>query len=325
MVFDVQGLGPGLRDLADKMQQFGLYLRAERNYSPKTVEGYASDLADFLAYVAGSGSDASLGDLSRDLLRSYLAKLGARRLSAAHRNRRLAALRGLTRFLVDEGALPADPFSMVRGLKTKRALPKPLTLHQVEQLLIVVAEPLEVTRAQDKAHQLVDQARDQALIELLYGSGLRISEACGLLFGSLEIDADGGPQVRVRGKGGRERIVPLSAASVTALRVHLRHRGTIGLKQPVFVGRHGRALSPKTVQWRLKRYLVKAELPENISPHQLRHSYATHLLEGGADLRMVQDTLGHASLATTQIYTAVTSANAQAQYRKAHPRNRLKA
>jgi len=250
--------------------------------------------------------------------------LGSKRHSAAHRNRRLAAIRAFSRYLVDAGELPADPFSMVRGLKARRSLPKPLTLHQVEQLLHVVAEPLETTRAQDVPHQLADQVRDAAIIELLYGSGLRISEACGLPTGGLELQADGGARVRVKGKGGRERVVPLSDPAVAALQAHLAQRGSLGLKQPVFVGRRGRPLSPKTVQWRLKRYLAKAGLPANITPHQLRHSFATHLLEGGADLRMIQQSLGHASLGTTAIYTAVTNENAQAQYRKAHPRNRLK-
>ena len=166
-------------------------------------------------------------------------------------------------------------------------------------------------------------ARDLALIELLYGSGLRIDEACALPFGALELAHPRGPQVRVRGKGSKERIIPLSRASVVALQAHLVHRGELRPKDPVFLGRQGEPLYPWTARRRLKGYLIKAGLPPDVTPHQLRHSFATHLLEGGADIRMIQDSLGHASLATTQIYTKVTGEHAQGEYRKAHPRDKM--
>src|SRR5665213_867357 len=320
---DPAALGPNLKAFHGHVRQFALYLRAERNCSPKTVEGYSSDLADLLAYFAGTGADPGVGDLDRDLLRAYLARLAGRRLSAAARNRRLAAIRSFTRFLVEAGVLAADPLTLVRGLKSRRPLPHPLTIAEVERLLDAVSSPLEATRAQDEAFQEADTARDRALIELLYGSGLRIAEACGLPFAGLELAAPSGPQVRVRGKGGRERIVPLSRAAVDALQAHLARRGELRPKTPIFLGRRGEPLSPKTVQWRLKRYLAKAGLPANVTPHQLRHSFATHLLEGGADIRMIQDSLGHASLATTQIYTKVSGEHAQGEYRKAHPRDKM--
>src|SRR5665213_571872 len=320
---DPAALGPNLKAFHGHVRQFALYLRAERNCSPKTVEGYSSDLADLLAYFAGTGADPGVGDLDRDLLRAYLARLAGRRLSAAARNRRLAAIRSFTRFLVEEGVLQADPLTLVRGLKSRRALPHPLTIPEVERLLDALETPLEATRAQDDPFQGAETARDRALIELLYGSGLRIAEACGLPFNALELANPRGPQVRVRGKGSKERIIPLSKASVAALRGHLVHRGELRPKDPVFLGRQGEPLSPWTARRRLKGYLIKAGLPPDVTPHQLRHSFATHLLEGGADIRMIQDSLGHASLATTQIYTKVSGEHAQGEYRKAHPRDKM--
>src|SRR5665213_2203353 len=190
---DPAALGPNLKAFASQVSQFALYLRAERNCSPKTIEGYSSDLADLLAYLAGSGADPGVRDLDRELLRSYLARLAGRRLSPAARNRRLAAIRSFTRFLVEEGVLQADPLTLVRGLKSRRALPHPLTIAEVERLLDAVSSPLEATRAQDEAFQEADTARDRALIELLYGSGLSIAEACGLPFAGLELAAPRNP------------------------------------------------------------------------------------------------------------------------------------
>ena len=182
-----------------------------------------------------------------------------------------------------------------------------MTIPEVERLLEALESPLEATRAQDDPFQGAETARDRALIELLYGSGLRIAEACGLPFGALELANPRGPQVRVRGKGSKERIIPLSRASVA------RPAGPPGPPRRAAAQGPGLPRPPGRAAFPLDRPPAPQRLPDqgrtaglDVTPHQLRHSFATHLLEGGADIRMIQDTLGHASLATTQIYTKVT-------------------
>jgi integrase/recombinase XerD len=276
--------------------------------APRTVDAYRRDLADFSAWLGASPADASPEQLA-----SYLAQLRADGLAATTIARRVAALRSFFRHQVLLGARPDNPASELELPRRRRALPKTLSPGEVERLIDAAAGTTPRS------------LRDRALVELLYGAGLRVSEAVGLERGAVDLE---GRLVRTIGKGSKERVVPIGREAVEALRRYLA-RGRPYLdkrhRPEVFLNAQGGALTRAGAFLILRRLAGAAGLePERVHPHLLRHSFATHLLEGGADLRSVQEMLGHADLATTELYTHVSDRRRRELYFRAHPHARKK-
>lgn len=282
-------------------------LRLEQGLSEHTVEAYGRDLMQLSVFLKDRGS--SLEEASADDLREFLASDGWR---PASRARKAAAIRSFYRRRAVLGLATNDPSSSLAGPRLKSNLPRTLTIEEVGRLL---AAPQATPGG----------LRDRALLETIYGAGLRASEALALRLQDLDLE---GGFVRVLGKGGKERVVPLGRKAIEAIRVYnARGRPQLGgagrLKAPeLFLNTRGRRMSRQALHESVKRYARQAGLPEDVSTHTLRHCFATHLLEGGADLRAVQEMLGHADLSTTQIYTHVSAAHLQDIYRDAHPRAR---
>jgi integrase/recombinase XerD len=276
--------------------------------APRTVDAYRRDLADFARWLGASPADASPEQLA-----SYLAQLRADGLAATTIARRVAALRSFFRHQVLLGARPDNPASELELPRRRRALPKTLSPGEVERLIDAAAGTTPRS------------LRDRALVELLYGAGLRVSEAVGLERAAVDLE---GRLVRTIGKGSKERVVPIGREAVEALRRYLA-RGRPYLdkrhRPEVFLNAQGGALTRAGAFLILRRLAGAAGLePERVHPHLLRHSFATHLLEGGADLRSVQEMLGHADLATTELYTHVSDRRRRELYFRAHPHARKK-
>lgn len=295
-------------DLGPTIERFLTALRAERDASPHTIAAYRTDLATFAGWAARAGV-CSLAQIDRRLLRRYVAYLGERRYARRTIARRASALRSLLAWCVARGLLEASPAQDLGVPKLDRPLPKVLKAAEVARLAELPPDddPIGV--------------RDRAVIELLYGCGLRVSELCGLDLDDLDL---AGGSVRVLGKGRRERVMPVGVAARRALTSYLagarpalvaRGEGTPAL----FVNTRGGRLGARSVRALLDRYR-RAEGDAPISPHALRHSFATHLLDNGADLRAVQELLGHRSLATTQMYTHVSTERLREVYEQSHPR-----
>lgn len=284
-------------------------LRLEKGLSERTVESYGRDLTQFAAFLADRG--ATLVTASADDVRDFLA---GGTWKPATRARKTAAIRSFYRRAVLAGMMDTDPTRSLAGPRLESGLPRTLTVGEVERLL---AGPKTGPRG----------LRDRALLETLYGAGLRASEVLALRLQDIDLDVG---FVRTIGKGDKERVVPLGRKAIEALRAYNeRGRPFLGrpgsLKAPeLFLNDRGRRLSRQGLHSIIKTYARQAGLPDDVSAHTLRHSFATHLLEGGADLRAVQEMLGHADLSTTQIYTHVTTAHLQKIYRDAHPRARAK-
>lgn len=302
-------------------------LRIERQASRHTVDGYFRDLCQFVEWVWGD-VDGELHWHRLDLgaARRFSVVLQSRKLARSSIRRKLSSLRAFVRFLIAREVLHDDPFAGLRSMKTARKLPQILSVDEVSRLL---AAPLEggCQRLGDSdehgaAETRFAAARDTAVLEIIYSGGLRISEAVGL---NLEDVDTLGKTFVVRGKGRKERLCALGDPAIAALRDYLAERerqGLGGRREPgaLFRNRLGGRLTARSVQRSLKTYLARAGLPPDTTPHKLRHSFATHLLDAGADLRSVQELLGHSSLSTTQIYTHVSSERMKQVYRQAHPR-----
>lgn len=285
--------------------EFIAYLETERNVSPHTVQAYRSDLAQMLSFVQREkGENASAPDVDHLLLRRYLAHL-SKTTKKSSIGRKLAAVRSFFRHLLRRGAINKNPAELVATPKKEQRLPFHLDIDQATSLM-------EATEEGQK-HAL----RDRAILELLYSSGLRVSELTGLTIG--EIDLSGG-MVRVMGKGGKERIVPVGSRATEALRAYLARRDNTGHKEPLFLNTRGGCINRRSVARIVDAHVLRIAAFKKISPHTLRHTFATHLLEGGADLRAIQELLGHASLSTTQKYTHVSIDRLMEVYDKAHPK-----
>lgn len=294
------------------------HVRVERGLAQNTVQAYARDLSRYMAYLSSRGV-TSLADATPDLVADFAQAVsagadGGSPLSAASSARTVVAVRGLHRFAVAEGWSLDDPALDVKPRHTPVRLPKALSVEQVDAIL-------EAAAAGEGAAPL----RDRALLEVLYGSGARISEAVGLDLDDLDF-TPGSESVLLRGKGRKERVVPLGAFAVAAVEAYLvRARPALasaGKGTPaVFLNTRGGRLSRQSGWTVLTRAAAVAGV-EHVSPHTMRHSFATHLLRGGADIRVVQELLGHASVTTTQIYTLVTRDALREVYQAAHPRAR---
>lgn len=291
---------------------FKLYLEGEKQASSCTVNAYRVDIEQFAAFVAERvGPEAGPADVDAWVIRRFLGwmnQLGRKKTSI---NRKLASLKAFYRFLLREGVVESSPVAQLSGLRKEKRLPRYLIYDEVKKLLsLPPSTPLGL--------------RDRAILETLYASGIRVSELVGLTLSSLDLEAG---YARVLGKGRRERIVPLGSHAVKALRDYLSHgRPRLAIRRnppettALFLNYCGGCLTTRGVRERLSHYVDKAALTAGISPHTLRHCFATHLLERGADLRVVQELLGHAQLTTTQIYTHLSQSKLREVYHQAHPR-----
>jgi integrase/recombinase XerC len=297
---------------------FETYVADERRFSPRTVEAYRKDLdrfADFWekTFANQPAGRTPLSKVDTLAVRSYMAHLHRDRLANRSLARHLSTLRSFFRWACREGHLEKNPARGLPSPRIPRTLPRAMTLPDTERLLSVEEDEGFVPE------------RERALFELLYAAGLRVSEAAGLDLDDVDLASR---LVRVTGKGSRQRIVPFGESAGEALRAYLPSRDALahraaqgaGAGEPLFVNVRGGRLTPRSMARLLKRRLRAAGLPEEISPHALRHTFATHLLQAGADLRAIQELLGHASLSTTQKYTHLDAARLAEVYRNAHPK-----
>lgn len=297
---------------------FETYLLAERNASENTRGGYICDIAQFVAFIWKAAMPpyewGSVRDADARRFLSELAKSGA---TATTIRRKLASLRTFFRHMQKTGAIIDNPFVMLHGPKAAKNIPRTLSVADIDNL---IAQPYKDYRA-----KLINSfvfARDVAMFEFLYSTGCRISEAISVKWGMIGWH-DG--RVVVTGKGRKDRLVILGSKALAALsrlksEMQSKDPSSVGMDADVFLSDRKEKISARFVERRMKKYLAEAGLPTDLSPHKLRHSFATHLLDAGADLRSVQEMLGHSSLSTTQIYTHVSIGRLQDAYAKAHPR-----
>jgi integrase/recombinase XerC len=333
------------------------YLMDERHFSHYTARCYGADLRQYVEYLSEEGgieiSDAqekqvydrvsgpgepagnapansdvaaSIGpntitrhivDATPETIRQFLTHLGTKDYSAATMARKIATLRSFYKWSNRRGITRTNPMTVIRTPRQAKRLPKAITVDEIERLLATPSD------------KDVLGMRDRAMLETLYSTGIRVSELVGLNADDLD---EGGEAMRVRGKGKKERVVPLGTHALAAVKKYMQMVGADprwtgswkeevpGRTRPLFVNKHGKRLSSRSVRRKLDKYQIQAGLDADISPHTLRHSFATHLLDNGADLRTVQEMLGHQSLSTTQIYTHLTTQRLQEAYNKAHPR-----
>ncbi|MEI6207084.1 MAG: tyrosine recombinase XerC [Desulfuromonadales bacterium] len=295
--------------LSVNIRDFTTYLETERNVSQHTLKAYHSDLAQMLSFIQQEkGAAVSVLDVDHLLLRRYLAQL-SKSIKKNSIGRKLAAIRSLFRFLMRRGTINKNPAELVATPKKEQRLPFHLDIDQTTALMEAPNE--------EHKHAL----RDRAILELLYSSGLRVSELTSLNIG--EIDLTGG-MVRVMGKGGKERIVPVGSRATAALLAYLEQRDAACPKGALFLNTRGGRINRRSVTRIIDAHVLRISTFKRISPHTLRHTFATHMLEGGADLRAIQELLGHSSLSTTQKYTHVSIDRLMEVYDKAHPKAHTK-
>jgi integrase/recombinase XerC len=304
-------------DMTEALQEYERYLSLERGYSGNTLRSYASDLADLRIFAASRGID-DVRELDLELYRDWLWAASQRQLAKSTLARRSASVKNFSAWLRRSGRIAADPAVRLRAPRPDRTLPRVLSGDAVETLLAGLA-----ARAGDGDPVAL---RDLAVVELLYASGLRVSELVGIDLGSIDVDRR---TVRVTGKGSKERVVPFGGPALLAVTDYLaRARPTLIARRSdgapavdaLFLGARGGRLGTRAVYELVARLLIDLPGSGPAGPHAFRHTAATHLLDGGADLRAVQELLGHASLGTTQIYTHVTVERLRASYQAAHPR-----
>lgn len=290
------------------INEFINYLSVERGLALNTLESYGRDLRQYSQYLE-KDDEAALDQATRSTIVDYLLHLQKQGKATATIARRLAALKAFYQFLVREKYLEKDPTANLESPKLEKRLPKVLTIKEVEMLL---AQPDASTPA---------GLRDRAMLELLYATGIRVSELVSL--DDIDVHLEGG-YIRCTGKGSKERIVPLGSVAIKSVRDYLE-KGRPRLirdreERALYVNHHGRRLTRQGFWKIVKKYAEDARIEKEITPHTLRHSFATHLLENGADLRSVQEMLGHADISTTQIYTHITKGRLKEIYAKTHPR-----
>ncbi len=293
------------------LERYVRHLELERGISPYTVRNYAGDIKGFLGFLAAQGTH-SLDTVNHTTLRSYLGRLHEQGVSRGSINRKASALRSFFKYLKQIKAIDSEPTATLSAPKMEKRLPTFLTHGEMAQLI----------DAPDAS--TVYGIRDRAILELLYAAGLRVSEIVSLDLGDIDL---GSRQVRVWGKGAKERVALMGAPAAEALGLYLaegraRLQGTPN--RAVFLNRFGDRLAARRVQHMVRRYARQAGLDLAVYPHIMRHTFATHMLDGGADLRVVQDLMGHSKLSTTQIYTHVTQSQIRRSYLAAHPRSSTK-
>ncbi len=313
------------------VKEFVDYLAVEKNASQHTIEAYLIDISQFAFMVWGENAKAPFAweEVDRFMARKFVVQHQDENWKSSTINRKVSGIRSFFKFMLRENFVKINPFSGVVSPKREKRLPKVLSVQEVLQLLDAPAKYAEAALKEAKDQKERDwieyvSARDSAILEILYSSGLRVSELTTMQ--SSQIDLIGGT-IRVRGKGKKERIVPIGSHAVKAImkleekreqvlkNISLRDR-----KAPIFISNKGMNLTSRSIERIMKKYLAFCSLPLSITPHSLRHSFATHMLDAGADLRSIQELLGHSSLSTTQIYTHITSQRLKEIYEKAHPR-----
>lgn len=326
------------------IDEFLNYLKFERHFSGHTAKCYAADLAQFCAFLTGgpqaamailsgatgraaygggngtvgasgavaveSGVQQKLREVETETIKSFLSFLSTQSYSKSTIARKLATLRSFYKFCLRRGYVKVHPLATIKTPKQEKRLPKFLEMDQITKLL----------HTPDDGSML--GARDRAMLEVLFSTGVRVSELVDLNFGDVDFTSQ---VIRVRGKGKKQRTTPIGATAIAAIQKYLEHRRSDPRslrfnQEALFVNKHGQRLSTRSVRRKLDKYLTQAGLDPTISPHTLRHSFATHLLNNGADLRSVQELLGHQSLSTTQIYTHLTTPRMKAVYDETHPR-----
>jgi integrase/recombinase XerD len=303
--------------MKESIDSFLNFLSVEKGYSGHTIAAYRNDLsglADFAAREAAkAGASPSWAGFNRQNMLSYMLDLKERGYVATTMARKVAAARSFFGFLVAEGVIRTDPTENMSSPSVGKALPKPISISQVRLLL---DQPAKLSTAEAR--------RDRAMLELLYASGMRISELVALNLG--DVNTSGDYFVRCFGKGRKERIIPLYEQIAKTIQSYIdedRPKLLHGKKEnAMFLNARGERLTRQGFWQKLKEYARNAGLDEHISPHTLRHSFATHMLSGGADLRSVQELLGHANISTTQVYTHLTTEHVRRAYDKSHPRAR---
>jgi integrase/recombinase XerC len=305
---------------------FRAYLEIERAYSPKTTEVYLRDVIALRTHlVAKRGKDVPLARLSAIEIRSQLAALFGEN-GPATISRKLSSVRAFCRFLVKRGVIEGNPGAAIRGPKKPKGLPRAL---DVDDAFRLVEAPVHTGKtsartlsASEEARHAMLRLRDAALMELIYSTGLRVSEACALDITDVDRSRYNTPLVLVRhGKGNKSREVPLGGKADDAMNAYLAVRRALGAQDAaIFVNARGVRLTPRSVQRMVKRWTIAGGIHAHATPHGLRHSFATHLLDEGVDLRAIQELLGHASLSSTQIYTKVSLDHLMKVYDDAHPR-----
>lgn len=291
--------------------KFKRYLLVERNASANTLIAYEKDIRDFAAFMCEGTADTAcdFAAVANDDARAYSRYLRERRrLQKSTLERHISSLRSFYRFLAREGVAADNPFAVVALPRKEKNLPRFLYYDEAETLV-------------EAPRQGRESCRDKAMLELLYGSGLRVGEAVGLNIGDVHLTEG---YIRVMGKGSKERLQPLGGYAAAALADYLRQRAERGdslmPQEPLFLNSRGKRLGDRAVRTMVDRYMKQTAQLKHISPHSLRHSFATHLLDNGADIRAIQELLGHESIATTQKYTHVSSSRIKEVYQRTHPR-----
>lgn len=301
--------------LAEHMDGFLTHLRVEKSASPLTLISYKTDLNQFIEFMAKS-NDIALKEIPLDLLnnrtvRGYISQMQKHDLSRSTIARKMAALRSFVRYLCRENILAGNPIANISTPKQEKRLPR--FLYPIETELLIEAPDT------NKASGL----RDRAILETLYAAGVRVSELVGINLADLDLDE---MWIRIRGKGGKERLAPLGRRAQTSLRQYLErgrphlYHGKEAAPEALFLNKSGSRLSVRSIRNIINKYVEQLALNQKVSPHTLRHSFATHLLNGGADLRAVQELLGHVKLSTTQIYTHLTKDRIKTIHDETHPR-----
>jgi len=302
--------------MANELQKFRMYLSAERNVSKHTIMAYETDIGQFLDYL--ERAKVELSSVDHTLLRRYLSWLNTKNYAARSVARKLASLRTFFKFLKREGCIDNNPTILLSTPKLQKKLPRFLKVAVMEELINC------------PNRQKASGERDRAILEILYGSGVRVSELVGLDLDDVDLRRK---EIRVWGKGEKERIIPINKKGAEAIDSYiLRGRNELigsteedeknvkRVEKALFLNKRGSRLSTVGIRRMLNKYVKKVGLIQGITPHMIRHTFATHLLEGGADLRAVQELLGHVDLSSTQVYTHLSEARLREIYSKAHPR-----
>ena len=300
--------------MKEAIDKFLNYLAVERGFSQNTIAAYGNDLHQLAGFIEGEaarrGTIPPWAGFDRQSMLSYLTDLKERRYAATTVARKVAAIKSFFSFLVAEGMLRDNPTRDVPSPRVGKSLPKPISISQARLLL-----------EQTTKRSTPEAKRDRAMLELLYATGMRVSELVSLNLA--DVDTEGG-YVRCLGKGHKERLIPIHSRAALALKEYLTearpHLAYSDEEQALFLNRRGDRLTRQGLWQILKGYAKSAELGVEITPHTLRHSFATHMLSGGADLRSVQELLGHANISTTQVYTHLTTEHIRRAYEKSHPR-----
>lgn len=297
--------------MENAVRDFGIHIDVERNLSYHTKRNYLSDLRQFREFLLKNGVDKP-SDVDQAVIRAFLASLYRGKIKKVTVSRKVASLRAFFKFLLREGKVGYNPAQMVQAPKGDKYLPSFLSIDEVFALLGV------------KFESNVSGLRDRAIIEFLYSAGVRVGELTGLNVADVDFSNS---LVKVRGKGRKERIVPVGEPALLALREYISSRsGTRRNKNgsytgsPLFLNRSGSRLTPRSVRRIIDKYITMSGVGRKISPHALRHTFATHLMDAGADLRVIQELLGHESLSTTQKYTSVSVTRLMEVYDRSHPR-----